>query len=105
MHDGSKLYASTLLTLGSVFKSTDLYPSGEGEVSVVVTDEAPDADTLSQKAAALQAKHGFRYRMPALLAKRKTDAKAQTAKGELITDDFAPVDLYGATGPQDKRKR
>jgi spermidine synthase len=105
VHDGSKLYASTLLTLGSVFKSTDLYPSGEGEVSVVVTDEAPDADTLSQKAAALQAKHGFRYGMPALLAKRKTDAKAQTAKGELITDDFAPVDLYGATGPQDKKKR
>jgi spermidine synthase len=105
VHDGSKLYASTLLTLGAVFKTTDLYPSGEGEVSVVVTDETPDADALTQKAAALQAKHSFRYGLPTLLARRKTDVKAQTAKGELITDDFAPVDLYGATGPQDKKKR
>jgi spermidine synthase len=105
VHDGTKLYASTLLTLGSVFKTTDLYPSGEGEVSVVVTDEAPNADTLSQKAASLQAAHGFRYALPALLVKRKTDAGAQTAKGELITDDFAPVDLYGATGGPEKKRR
>jgi spermidine synthase len=105
VHDGSKLYASTLLTLGSVFKTTDLYPSGEGEVSVVVTDETPTAEALSQKAAALQAAHGFRYTLPTLLSRRKTDAKAQTAKGELLTDDFAPVDLYGATAPQGTKKR
>jgi spermidine synthase len=105
VHDGSKLYASTLLTLGAVFKTTDLYPSGEGEVSVVVTDEALDAEALSQKAESLQTAHGFRYALPALLAKRKTDAGAQTAKGELITDDFAPVDLYGAIGGPEKKRR
>lgn len=105
VHNGSKLYASTLLTLGAVFKTIDLYPSGEGEVSVVATDETSNLDTLTQKASALQSNHGFRYALPALLAKRKTDAKAQTAKGELITDDFAPVDLYGATGAPEKKRR
>lgn len=105
VHDGTKLYASTLLTLGSVFKTVDLYPSGEGEVSVVTTDETLSNDMLEQKAAALQSQHGFRYALPALLAKRKTDAKAQTAKGEMITDDFAPVDLYGATGAPEKKRR
>ena len=31
VHEGTKLYASTLLTLRSVFRSVHLYPSGEGE--------------------------------------------------------------------------
>lgn len=105
VHDGSKLYASTLLTLGAVFKTTDLYPSGEGEVSVVVTDEMPDAETLARRAADLQARYKFRFALPSLLGKRRIDAKAQTAKGELITDDFAPVDLYGASGAPEKKRR
>jgi spermidine synthase len=105
VHDGSKLYASTLVTLGTVFKTTDLYASGEGEVSVVVTDEPITQEALAQRANTLQSRHGFRYALPALLAKRKTDTKAQTAKGELITDDFAPVDLYGASGGPEKKRR
>lgn len=105
VHDGSKLYASTLLTLGAVFKGIELYPSGEGEVSVVVTDEILGAEALAQRAATLQDKYKFRYALPTLLARRKTDVKAQTAKGELLTDDFAPVDLYGATGIPEKKRR
>lgn len=105
VHDGSKLYAFTLLTLGAVFQTIDLYPSGEGEVSVVATDETPNLETLTQRASARQSNHGFRYALPALLAKRKTDARAQTAKGELITDDFAPVDLYGASDAPEKKRR
>ena len=105
VHDGTKLYASTLLTLGDVFKTIDLYPSGEGEISVVATDETLNAETLAQKASALQNDHSFRYALPTLLAKRRTDAKTQSVKGELITDDFAPVDLYGASGPQEKKGR
>src|SRR5882757_2374091 len=44
VHDGTKLYASTLLTLAAAFPSVHLYPSGQGEVAAVVTAEpAPDA--------------------------------------------------------------
>src|SRR5213078_3618563 len=70
-HAGTKLYASTLLTLRAVFSGVQLYPSGEGESAVVVTaDPPPDGDTLRARAAALQEKHRFRFALPALLARR-----------------------------------
>ncbi len=40
VHDGSKLYASTVKTLGEVFAALDLYPTGVGEVIAVATDLA-----------------------------------------------------------------
>src|SRR3954463_15427577 len=94
VHDGTKLYASTLLTLRTVFPSVHLYPSGAGEVQTVVTAEpAPDDATLASRAASLQEKFGFRFPLPALLA-RRTDNSGTTQTGELLTDDFAPVNLY-----------
>ncbi len=65
VHDGTKLYASTLLTLRSVFPGVHLYPSGQGETIIVVTAEpAPDAATLAGRAKALQEKFGFRFPLP-----------------------------------------
>jgi spermidine synthase len=104
VHDGTKLYASTLLTLRTVFPAVHLYPSGQGEVAVVVTAEAaPDAATLAQRAASLQQTFGFRYPLPRLLA-RRTETSGATEKGELLTDDFAPVNQYEAIG-QTRRKK
>src|SRR5262249_34794824 len=37
IHDGTKLYHSTVKTLGEVFSGVDLYPSGSGEVIAVAT--------------------------------------------------------------------
>ena len=37
VHDGTKLYASTVKTLGDVFPTLDLYPTGLGEVIAVAT--------------------------------------------------------------------
>lgn len=104
VHDGSKLYASTVLTLGEVFKRVDLYPSGEGEVVTVATDAEPSFDALAQRSTAMQEQFKFRYALPAMVARRITDVKSQTARGEIITDDFAPVDLYGAMGGPEKKK-
>ena len=103
IHDGTKLYASTLLTLASVFASVHVYPSGEGEVAAVVTAApAPDNETLARRAAALQEHHKFRYALPELLARRTDRRPAQ--KGELLTDDFAPVNLYDTMGERRKKK-
>jgi spermidine synthase len=105
VHDGTKLYASTLLTLRAVFPSVHLYPSGEGEVQTVVTAEpAPDQATLSARAAALQAKYGFRFPLPALLAKR-TDKDNTRYTGDLLTDDFAPVSVYDRIGERRRGKK
>src|SRR5205085_10427602 len=71
VHDGTKLYASTVTTLASVFPSVHLYPTGEGEVIAVVTRDPPPADdTVKARAAALQQRYKFRYPLPELLARR-----------------------------------
>lgn len=103
VHDGTKLYASTLVTLRAVFSGMHLYATGSGEMITVVTaDAAPDAAALAERAKALQEKHRFRYELPALLA-RRTEKTGATHTGELLTDDFAPAALYDAIG--DKRKK
>jgi spermidine synthase len=103
IHQGTKLHDSTILTLKAVFKQVDLYPSGRGEVIAMVTNAPiPDRDALAQRAAALQERHGFNSPLPPLLAQR---SEAPALKGELLTDDFAPVNLYDAIGPRRGRKK
>jgi spermidine synthase len=104
VHDGTKLYASTLLTLHAVFPSVHLYPSGEGEVATVVTAEpAPDTPALAARAKSLQDRLGFRFALPALLA-RRNDRPNTTQTGELLTDDFAPVNVYDTMGERRRKK-
>jgi spermidine synthase len=104
VHDGTKLYVSTIKTFGSVFPSVALHPSGEGEVATVVTAEPmPPDDVLAKRAADLQQKYGFRYALPGLLEKRGPMPSMKEA--ELLTDDFAPVNLYDAIGRERRKKK
>jgi len=104
VHDGTKLYASTLLTLRAVFPAVHLYPSGEGEMIVVTTGgSAPDTATLTERATSMQEKYDFRFPLPTLLA-RRTERSGATETGELLTDDFAPVNLYDTMGDRKKKK-
>ena len=59
--------------------------------------------TIFGRAAAMQQKHNFRFPLPQLMAKRI--AHPALDKAELLTDDFAPVNLYDAIGRDQKRKR
>jgi spermidine synthase len=105
VHDGSKLYASTVKTLADVFPALDLYPTGLGEVIAVATaSPAPGKDMLERRAAALQERHGFRFPLPQILQRRIDKPPAQ-AGGELITDDFAPADVYDVMGDRARRKK
>jgi spermidine synthase len=104
VHEGTKLYASTLLTLRSVFTGVHLYPSGQGEVIVIATPEPPpDIEVLATRASALQDKAGFRFPLPSLLT-RKSEKENTRQTGELLTDDFAPVSLYDTIGQQRRKK-
>jgi spermidine synthase len=104
VHDGTKLYASTILTLRAVFGGLHLYPSGEGEIITVVTaDAAPDPEALKSRAAAMQDKFRFRFALPDLAA-RRTERDNAALKGELLTDDFAPVNLYDTIGDKKRKK-
>ena len=104
VHDGTKLYVSTIKTLASVFPTVHLYPTGQGEVIAVVTREpAPDDAAIKANAAALQERYKFRFPLPQLLTRRAPHPSL--AEAELLTDDFAPVNLYDAIGRQMRRKR
>jgi spermidine synthase len=106
VHDGTKLYHSTVKTLGEVFPTLDLYPSGSGEVIAVGSlNPALDKDALASRAAALQERYKFRYPLQDALRRRMDNPKAEAAGGELITDDFAPVNLYDTIGKDRPKKK
>jgi spermidine synthase len=105
VHDGTKLYHSTVKTLAEVFPSVELYPSGQGEVIAIGTTWKPDQDILARRAAALQQAHNFRFPLPQLFERRKTNAQSEAEGGELITDDFAPVNLYDTLGSDPPRRK
>jgi spermidine synthase len=105
VHDGSKLYASTVKTLGDVFPALDLYPTGAGEVIAVATAAPLAKETLQSRAAAAQERHGFRFPLPRILARRMDQPRMQAAGGDVITDDFAPADVYDVMGKDPRRRK
>jgi spermidine synthase len=103
----TKLYVSTLVTLRAVFPTVDTYDDWkeEGEaqsIAVATAGPRPSADELTRSAAALQARYHLRYPPGELAPGRVTDEKADG--GQVLTDDFAPVNLY-ETQPAAKKKR
>jgi spermidine synthase len=105
VHDGSKLYASTVKTLGDVFAGLDLYPTGVGEVIAVASAAPLDKDTLERRAAALQERHRFRFPLPQLLQRRMDKPQSPAETGDIITDDFAPADVYDVMSKEPRRRK
>jgi spermidine synthase len=100
IHEPNRLFGVSVRTLQSVFATVDLYHSGYGEVAVVATDTPRSVEAVQRRAEALQAKYGFRHSLPELIANR---SELDPGPGEVLTDDFAPVDVYVADGPQWKK--
>ena len=107
VHDGTKLYHSTVKTLSEVFPTVDLYPSGMGEVIATLSaDPKFDRSVLATRAAALQERYKFRFSLPDVLKRRMPDPQREARGGVTITDDFAPVNLYDTVdAPKPKRKK
>ncbi len=107
VHDGTKLYHSTVKTLGEVFPIVDLYPSGMGEVIATLSaDPKFNRDALATRAAALQQRYNFRFPLPDVLKRRMPNPQGEAKGGVTITDDFAPVNLYDTIdAPKPKRKK
>ncbi|MEA2989263.1 MAG: hypothetical protein QOG83_1974, partial [Alphaproteobacteria bacterium] len=80
--------------------------SGSGEVIAVGSlNPALDKDALASRAAALQERYKFRYPLQDALRRRMDNPKGEAAGGELITDDFAPVNLYDTIGKDRPKKK
>jgi spermidine synthase len=108
INGGTKLYLSAMVTLHAVFQTVDLYPAWtRGDetqaIAIATSADAVGADELKRRATALQERYGFRYPLPGLVEKR---AGNQNLKGgELLTDDFSPVNLYETMPINKPRKR
>jgi spermidine synthase len=96
----TKLYVSTMITLRAVFPTVDVYPDWADSkfaqaIAVAESSPRPTTDALIQRALALQQEFHFRYSLADVIGKRVT--KAPPVAGDLLTDDFAPADLYRVT--------
>jgi spermidine synthase len=103
----TKLYVSTIVTLRAVFSTVDVYTDWkEAEeaqsIAVATPGPRPSADDLTRRAAALQEQYHFRYPPGGFVAGRITDENAEG--GQVLSDDFAPVNLY-ETMPLGKKKQ
>jgi spermidine synthase len=105
---GTKLYDSNVRTLKAVFDRIDLYhtrdPASGGDSVIVVApqDFTADAEALKQKAAAVQERYKFRFDVRELAAASRIELPKEL-KGDELTDDFAPVNLYDSQGRQYRR--
>ena len=102
IHSGTKLYPSALRTLRSVFPTVDLYAVRGSVIAVGSPESRVDKDALARRASVLDQRHRFRYPMTDLLTQRVDGPPLDD--GELLTDDFAPVDLYDAVRQRNKRQ-
>jgi spermidine synthase len=102
VHDGTKLYASTLKTLSQVFPALDLYPTGVGEVIAVGSALPLSQELRERNAASLQARYGFRFPLTEIL-RRRGAPPASPISANIITDDFAPADVYDVLGKESRR--
>jgi spermidine synthase len=99
-----KLFDSNVKTLQVAFDNIDFYRSGEEEVIVIGRlDAMSDAERL-QRAADMQQRYKFRFDMTQL-AGAKTIEAPKAPKGAVLTDDFAPADVYGAAGRRYQREK
>jgi spermidine synthase len=88
------LYDSAIATIAAVFDHVDVYPAS-GNFVVLAYDGPPKSgEELGTRAAAIDAKFKPRYPMTGLLARR---TPAEESGGQVLTDDFAPVEMLNAT--------
>jgi spermidine synthase len=89
LHDGTKLFASSLATMRAVFGPLELYPSGRGEtIAVGVNGAMPDESALKRRAEQRQEQFQFRYSQTWLLKQKST--KLPPAKGDVLMDKPSP---------------
>jgi predicted membrane-bound spermidine synthase len=96
----TKLYRSTLVTLNTVFPTVDVFrDSGEADatqaIAVAQSAPRPTAKNLMLRATTLQMERRFRYPLPSLVGKRVT--KLYSSGADVLTDDFAPAELFRVT--------
>jgi spermidine synthase len=107
---GSKLYDSNVRTLKLVFEGLDFYHSGDEAVEDAAVaaigrrDSSAEGGPLSQRAAAAQERYKFRFDVSKFVAARRIEVP-KGPNGEVLTDDFAPANVYDSYGRRYRRNK
>ena len=94
-------------TLGEVFPTLDLYPTGIGEVIAVATASPRARQARRWPAGRLRCRSATAsaIRCRQILQRRIDKPPPQAAGADLITDDFAPADVYDVMGERVRKKK
>jgi len=95
-------FDSAYATMKAAFANVDAYQADGNVVLVAYDGPALSNEQMAERAKALQAKYKFRYDMSTLLEKR--DTKVDAGKGQVLTDDFAPVEMLKTITRHNQRK-
>ncbi|MCZ6860915.1 MAG: fused MFS/spermidine synthase [Alphaproteobacteria bacterium] len=103
IHGGTKLFDSTIATLKSVFGNVETVPAAGSVIAVVRLGAPLSLAEAKIRAAARQRMYNFRYDLTEIFNKRtvfEIDPKAR-----ILTDDFAPVNLYDSIKRSNKKHK
>lgn len=99
---GTQLFDSSLVTLRRTFKTIEVYEwSGNAIVLARLMPPMTPEERLA-RAGERQARYKFRYDLVPLL---KDEARIEIREARLLTDDFAPVNLYDSLEGRTRKSR
>jgi len=94
------LYDAALATIASVFDHLDVYRASGNYVVIAYNGEAKSDAELAARAAEIDRTFSPRYRMSEMIEGRTVPEKIE---GDVLTDDFAPVEALHATERHNRR--
>lgn len=95
------LFDSAVATIGAAFDNLVFF-EGQGNIVILAYDGPKKDDAeIARIAAERQAKYGFRYPLPEILARRYMP---EVGKTEPLTDDFAPVEYLKAVERHNEKR-
>ena len=78
-------------------------PAGGDNVLAMAPLDSIDRETLKQKSAAVQERYKFRFDVAKLAIESRIELPKEP-RGEVLTDDFAPANVFDAYGRRYRRK-
>jgi spermidine synthase len=97
----TQLFDSSIVTLRRTFKTIEVYEWSGNAIVLARLQPPMAAEERLARAKERQARYKFRYDLLPLL---KDEARIEVKEARLLTDDFAPVNLYDSIGGAERRR-
>lgn len=96
------LFDAAIATISDVFDHVDLYEARGNIVVIAYNGEEKNIDDIQDRAQKLDAQYSLKYPIISYLDERRTVLK-DLIKGEVLTDDFAPVQYLNSIERHNRR--